>query len=127
MFGLSQEISPLAELAVNMVVSSKTIPAVEDSPGWFILGEYQVPKSTPVKLFAVLLNSASGLTLRVRLWDVTARAELANSIASSSTSPQYAEGGSVDLVGGQRYQIQAECTGAEGDDKFGTILSAGVT
>lgn len=127
MLGLSQETSPIAELSVNMVVPTRTIPAVDASPGWHVLGEYPVPKTTPAKLFAVLVASASGLTVRVRLWDVTAKAELANAIASTSLLPEYAQGGEVDLVGGQRYQIQAECTGAAGDDKFATILSAGVT
>ena len=125
--GLSQTLAPIVELSADIFVGKMSIEAVEATPGWHVLGEYRVPKTTPALLYAILCVSASGLTVRVRFWSVDDAVALDSPVVSTSLVPAYVTSGEVTLEGGKRYQIQAECTGATGDDKFGTILSAGVT
>jgi hypothetical protein len=125
--GLSQTLAPIVELSADIFVGKTTIAAVEASPGWHVLGEYRIPKSTPALLYAILCVSASGLTARVRFWCVDDAEALDSPVVSTSLVPAHVTSGEVNLEGGKRYQIQAECTGAAGDDKFGVILSAGVT
>lgn len=108
--------------------SQKTfIYGVAASPGWQLLGQYFLPKSCAARLDVVHLVSASGLTSRVRLWDVDARAAVGGSVSSVALSPERSLGGRVQLVGGRSYQVQAECTGGVGADKFGVSLSATIS
>lgn len=125
--GLSQETAPIIELSADIFVGKTILPAVAATPGWRVLGEYLIPKSTPAQLYAFLATSHASLTARVRLWSVTDAAALGTPISAASLTPQYVAGGEVSLVGGQRYQIHAECTGSVGDDRFAVVESAGVT
>lgn len=125
--GLSQTLAPIVELSADIFVGKSTIEAVAASPGWHVLGEYRVPKTTPALLYAILCVSASGLTARVRFWCVDDAVALDSPVVSTSLAPAYVTSGEINLEGGKRYQIQAECTGAEGDDQFASINGAGVT
>lgn len=104
------------------------VPAVEATPGWQVLGAFYLPLPTTARLDALMVVSASGLTVRARLFDLDANAVVSGSTTqSTSTTPERTLSGIVALTGQHNYQIQAECVGDVGFDKFAVVLSATVS
>lgn len=125
--GMAVEPATSVEVVAAWVVPKTVVSAVAAAPGWVVLGEYFLPKSTKARLESILSVSADGLTARVRLWDVTAGAALPGAVTRTSQVPARELGGVVSLVGNRSYQVQAECVGGEGEDQFAVIESAGIT
>jgi hypothetical protein len=127
MSGFAVEPVDALEVVAAWVAPKKTIPAVESSPGWFVLGEYFLPKSTMAFLDVAGCVSHESLTLRVRLWDVEAKAAVPGVAEIRSVAGQRSKGVRVQLIGNRSYQVQAECTGAVGDDRFGVVETATIS
>ena len=47
------------------------VEAVEETPGWQVLGAFLLPKSTTARIDALMVVSDDSLTCRVRLYDAT--------------------------------------------------------
>jgi hypothetical protein len=92
--------------------------------GWYVLGEFYLGLSSPARIDAIGAVSQGGLSASVRLFDCTAGAPLSQVAAFSSTNSTRALSSVLQLTGGHRYQLQAQCTGAEDDAAFAFIQSA---
>lgn len=126
--GMAVEEAATLEVLAAWVAPKTVVPAVAATPGWHVIGEYYLPSSTLARLEAILSVSASGLTANVRLWDMSANAAISGAVAAStSTTTARQLSGRVNLTGNRRFQIQMECTGAIGEDKFAILEAAGIT
>jgi hypothetical protein len=94
---------------------------------WIVIGGFVVSLDVPsAKIQAIGLVTAAGLILRVRVFDVTARAPVAGMLTSiSGTAEIRAEGTAGVLLAGHQYQFQAACTkvGAPAEDEFAILRS----
>jgi hypothetical protein len=126
--GFALESASSAEVIAAYSTAQTPVPAVAESPGWHVLGEFHLPKSTAARLDAIALVSAEGLTCRARLFDRTAAAVVSGAVVSiTSLTSVRALSGVVQLIGNHRYQVQAECTGDTGDDQFAVVHTATIT
>lgn len=105
------------------------VQAVAATPGWQAVGDFYLPTSADdVSLDVTVLCSKAGLLARVRLYDMTALAEVSGSVVSTTAIVgTRLLSGLVNLTGGRRYQMQCECTGSTDADAFATVLSGTVT
>src|SRR5690606_30939357 len=97
------------------------------SPGWHVLGGFHLTKSVTCRLEALGQVSGEGLTLRVRLWDMSALAAVGTPVQIISVPPVRRLGGQVSLTGGRHYQIQVECVGGSTEADFGLVPSVSLT
>lgn len=106
------------------------IDAVEETPGWQVLGAFYLPKSTQARLDALMMVSDDALVCRVRLYDATpgtiaAATRVVPGFATTQSKTMLRRlGPVVTLTGGHLYQIQCEVTGGEG---FGVVPTATIT
>lgn len=117
------------EVVAAWSVPQKVIGAVAAAPGWECLGEYYLPSTVKAaKLDVVGFISIAGITLDVRLWDVTAKAAVNGAVSITSIlTPVRAIGEAVTLTGGRTYQVHAQCTGAVGGTRFGVVTTATIS
>lgn len=126
--GFAVQEATSVDVIAAWVTSNEVVQGVASTPGWTVLGEYYLPTSCNARLDVTHLVSASGLTSTVRLWDSSAGAAVSGAIVSTEAqSVTRTLGPTVSLTGGKSYQVQAECTGATGNDKFSNILSATIS
>lgn len=106
--------------------SNQQLAAQPATPAWYVVGAFFLEASAAAKLRAVGAVSVNGNTLRFRLYDVTSVAPVSGSVTPNVTTliDAKVESGTVDLVGGRIYQVQAECIGASG---YGVMRSAELT
>lgn len=127
MSGFAVEGADSVEVVAAWTVPPSVITAVASGTGWMSLGQYYLPKSVTAKLDMVGQVSAAGLTLTARLWDVTDKLPVNGAISTTSLAPVRVLGDQVNLTGGRTYQVQVQCVGAAGDDKFGVIGAATIS
>lgn len=112
---------PAGPDATNLIfgpTGQEQVPSVLSTPGWMVVGDFYLDAIVDDAFFeAIFLNTAAGLTGRVKLFDTVASADVAGSILSTSSttdvrliSADIAAG----MPGNRIYQVQAECTGATG-------------
>lgn len=98
------------------------IDAVAATPGWVVIGAFFLPFSVSARLDIIGFVSDVALTLRARLFDMTAAAAVPGAVAETTElQDARALSGIVALEGNRIYQIQIECTGDEGDGMFGVL------
>jgi hypothetical protein len=107
---------------------SDPIPGVAATPGWQVIGAFFFPFTFDVRLDVIALVSDPSLTVRVRLFDMTTAEPVSGATAqTTSQTSARALSGVVSLQGNRVYEIQAECTGAAGDDFFAIVQNATVS
>lgn len=108
---------------VSPAPASGQIDAVAASPGWYVLGGFQMPFTADVRLELIGSVSEEGNTLHARLFNVTEAAVVEGSLTDDVTElvEERKLSGVVELQGNCVYQIQAECIGATG---FAIVASA---
>ncbi len=103
------------------------IPAVEDEPGWYVIGGFHLPVSSSAMLDVIGLVSEDGLTLSARLFDLNTNAVVSGSLVEiTGTFDTRALSGSVELTGNRLFQIQAQVVGPAVDG-FGILKTATLT
>ncbi len=127
MSGFAVEKVTSLEVVAAWVAPKRVVPAVASSPGWYVMGEYYLPKSTMAQLDVVGCVSDVSLTLRARLWDVQAAAPVPGEVQIKKVDGDRVKGARVSLLGNRRYQVQVECTGGAGDTLFGVAETATIT
>lgn len=127
MSGYAVEPANTVEVVAAWAVPQSVVTAVGAAPGWTSLGEYFLPKNCVAQLELVGLVSSAGLTLTLRLWDVTNKAPVNGAASTTSQAPVRVLGTKVELTGNRTYQVQAQCVGSVGIDKFGVVQSATIT
>jgi hypothetical protein len=127
MSGFALEKAGTVEVVAAWTVPQRVITAVAVAPGWNSLGEFYLPKSCDAKLDVVAFVAASGLTFTARLWDTTAKAAVNGSVSTTSQAPTRLLGETVTLTGDRTYQLQVQCVGSAGDNKFGIVSAATIT
>ena len=112
------------EVISSFSAPTKNIAAVLAEPGWYVIGAFRVPVEAKGRLEVVGILSAAGLTMRVRLYDLTAVAVVGGSLVELAgfTADTWAASGTFIVPGGHVYQVQAEVIGAS--TGFGTLKSA---
>jgi hypothetical protein len=127
--GFALEEASKLEVITAFAAAQQSIPAVEEAPGWYVVGSFWLPKSCQARLDVAGSVSAEGLALTLRLFDVAEAAAVSGSTASTQaiTPSTRFLSGKLDLPGQRMYQIQAQCVGAVGDDKFGIVNTASLS
>lgn len=126
--GFAVEGAASVEVVAAWTVPRTVVSAVAAAPGWMAIGEYYLPKSCTARLDVVGLVASAGLTLTTRLWDTTDKLPINGSVAISAVAtPTRSLGEAVQLLGDRTYQVQVQCVGAAGDDKFGVVLAATIS
>lgn len=105
----------------------EVVQAVAESPGWVVLGGFHLVRSVTCRLEALGQVSGEGLTLRVRLWDMSTLQAVGSPVQIVSVPPVRRLGGQVSLTGGRHYQVQAECVGGSTEADFGVVPSVTLT
>lgn len=105
----------------------QVVQAVAESPGWHVLGGFHLTQSVTCRLEALGQVSGEGLTLRVRLWDMSAVQAVGAPVQIVSLTPVRRLGGQVSLTGGRHYQIQVECVGGSTEADFGLVPAVTLT
>lgn len=123
MEGLKLGPDELIEVLSTYTATEQAIPAVGGTPGWYVVGAFRMRASFEIILQGVLCVSHASLTIRARLFDVTAREPVAIQLATQSTVDEYVQSGATVLVGLHVYQMQVEVTGNSGEDYFGSMKS----
>ncbi len=128
-FGLSS--TPEIEVLAAYSAPQQSVAAVAASPGWHVVGAFFLQTSTTLKLELVGQLSHASLTMRARLFDLSAR-ELVSGInpsisGAAGTMDQKVLSGAAPLTGNRTYQIQVEVTGNAGGSYFGVVRSTGPT
>lgn len=105
-----------------------TIPSVAATPGWQVVGGFFLSDNVSCQLDAIASVTDDSLVCRLRLFDLTAVAEVSGSRAQTSeTVPTRVLSGIVSIQGNRNYQIQAECTGGVADSLFAVVTTATIT
>lgn len=101
------------------------VQGVAATPGWNVLGAFELEQAfSRLRLDVMHFVSAGPLTSRVRLFDLTAGAEVAGSSLSTSAASETRQtsGDLASLVTvGNTYQLQAECTGGAAPTDFSVV------
>ena len=125
-FALNQ--AATLEVVTAYGTARTVVQAVDVSPGWLVLGAFELPKACDCVVEAIGFVADSSLALRVRLFDLTDRAEVSGSIASTnSTTEGKFTSGQISLAGGHLYQVQSECTGNDSPEFFGVVETATIS
>ena len=120
MEGLKLGPDEIIEIIATYTATSQSIPAMGETPGWFVVGAFRMRVNYAVALAAIVSVSDESLTLRARLFDMTAALPVAIHLATQSMVDEYVQSGPADLDGGHVYQMQVEVTGNSGLDYFGS-------
>lgn len=126
--GFALESASSVEVIAAYSAPHTAVLAVASAPGWYVVGAFYLPKAVRARLDAMITISSSGLTCTVRLYDMHAKAAVSG--ATVSTTSQALErklSGMVTLPGNRLYQIQAQCIGTVGDQRFAVIENATIT
>jgi hypothetical protein len=114
-----------AEIVAAFTVGPRVLVA-DPSAIWESLGEFFLPLGCVAAVDLVHIESAAGVTLHARLWDVTAGAGVATfSIASLANIRSV--GPSATLLGGRTYQMHAKAVGAVAVGNFASIFAGTIT
>lgn len=123
--GIGLTASTQVEIIAAYSASHREILAVAATPGWYVVGAFQMTATAKARLELIGSVSDASLVLRARLFDVALGEPVSGSTAQLSTVvDSRALSGMFSLAGPKLYQIQAEVTGGSGDDKFGVMKSA---
>jgi hypothetical protein len=98
------------------IFSDITVPSVVASPGWVVVGAFVHGGDIPCKLSSIALVSNPLLVARLRLFGPIGGVAVeipGSNISTSSATDVLVESGTLALVAGSMYQIQAECTGGD--------------
>lgn len=126
--GHALENADTIEVVAAFSAAQRLILAVADAPGWYVLGAFYLPKSCDAMLELQGCVTDGALTLQARLFDIAAAQPVTGMLISSNpTVPTRMRSGLVTLTGAKTYQIQAQCFGAAGDDKFAVISDATIS
>ena len=127
-FALTPE--QIIEILSVYATADQQILAVATTPGWYVIGAFTMPATAEVVVDILGSVSDAALSLRVRLYCLTAghigpvsgsTAQLSNVVDSPAKS------GLITIEGGRQYQFQAEVTGGVRDDKFAVVRRATLT
>jgi hypothetical protein len=124
-FGLTYE--QIVEVLSVYATAEQQIAAVDDSPGWHVLGTFTMPASAQLVTDVFASVTDSSLLCRVRLYDITPGfvGEVSGSRAeTNATHDNQVWSGVITLEGGHIYQWQAEVVGDSGDGFFGVVRRA---
>lgn len=126
-FALTDAESP--QIVIAYAAPATTVPAVDETPGWHVVGQFFLPTSCEARLDVQGCVSDAALIGNARLYDATANEVVSGSLVSYAGTLVVTRklSGVVELTGQHNYQIQAECTGDSGDDFFMTIQTATVS
>lgn len=104
----------------------RVIPAVLETPGWYVYGAFFLPLDCDARLDVEGQVSATGNTLRLRLFDMEEAAAVSGSTVQITEEALTRRlSGVVALTGQRTYQIQAECIGASvAEDQYGVVQTA---
>lgn len=119
--------APSTEVVTAYAAPPFLVPAVEESPGWHVIGAFSLPLSVNARVHVLGCVSDEDLTLRVRLYCITEGSVgivSGSTVTITSTTPVEQHSGVVGLTGGRDYQYQAECTGGEQLKDFGVVSEA---
>lgn len=115
--------SPQIEVISAFSAANQQVPAVNGASGWFVIGSFYIPITSLVKLEVVGLVSDAGLTMNVRLFDMTSAAPVSGTAVDvTALVDQRVVSGRVELAGGRLYQFQAQALSAS--NVFGVVKSA---
>lgn len=124
MTGFALETSTSLEIIAAYASPKRTV----QHSGWEVIGGFFLPKSTPARLEALGLVSRAGLTLNVRLYDLTAKTVVSGaSLNITSTTLARVLSGIVSLTGQRNFQLQAQLASGSGELDFGLIETATIT
>ena len=126
MSGLLLTDNPELEVLTAYAAPEQPVSAVEESPGWFVIGAFHMPLTAQVRLELLGSVSEEGLFMRARLFCITEGqlGPIAASVFSlEDTTTVRKLSATFQLVGGRDYQMQIEVTGAEGPTSFGSVMS----
>jgi len=114
------------EIISAWTMSNEIVLAVAADPGWYVKGSFKPNVSTDeARLQLIGSVSDASLTLKVRIFDITAGAPVDGTLIQlSSLVDVEAVSAVFPLVGGRTYQVQAEVVGNAGDAYFGVMRSA---
>jgi hypothetical protein len=116
--------SPQVEIISAYATTNQTLPAVSASPGWYVLGAFFMPVTHDVRLETIGVVSHAGLTLRVRLFDLTEAKPISGTLVElTELVDTRRRSGLVNLKGNRAYQVQAECIGG-GPSGFAVVKTA---
>ena len=112
--------------ALYATSAQQSVLAVEDEPGWNVVGAFRSNSTTSSSTFsAIACVSDDSLLMTIRLYDVTpgsVGAVAGAALLINSTTDIYAQTGSnFTLAQGHIYQVQVQVVGAVGVDYFGTV------
>lgn len=125
-FPLTQPAS--LEIVLATTSGQRTLQAVAATPGWYVVDEFPLARSVSAGLDVLGLVSAAGLTMRVRLFDVTTASVVGGvGVTITATAATRAQSARAALTGGRVYQLQAEVTGGTGDGNFGVLQQAALS
>jgi hypothetical protein len=123
----SLELTKEEQIEVISIYSSpeKSIDPVVSSPGWVVVGAFQMPITATIRLELIGLVSDASLTMNARLYCVTpAHYGTVSGSAISLTSLLEAQefSGLFELLGNRLYQVQVEVVGhASGSGYSGVV------
>jgi hypothetical protein len=127
MQGFALTTEQIIEILSVYATAEQYVAGVEETPGWLVIGTFLMPASAPLRIDVIGSVTDPSLTLRVRLYCIEAGAvgPVSGSEATTqSTVDAQAYSGVINLVGGRKYQFQAEVTGDAGDGLFGVVRRA---
>jgi hypothetical protein len=119
--GLTQ--TPEFEVLATYSAPEQVVPAVEATPGWYVVGAFRMPIAAEVKAEVYGSVSDDSLTMRGRLFCITSGSvgPVSGSTATiTSTTDVRALSGLFTLPAGD-FQMQIEVTGDEGEELFGSL------
>lgn len=127
MQGLELTTEQIIEILSVYATAEQYIDAVAATPGWTVIGAFTMPATADVLVDVLGSVSNVALALRVRIYDITpgsVGAVSGSTAQLNSTTDTQAYSGVVSLVGGHKYQFQAEVTGLAGSAYFGVVRRA---
>jgi hypothetical protein len=126
MEGLKLGPDELLEVISTFSATEQAVPAVAASPGWFVVGAFRMRVTMRIVLSAIVSVSSTALTLRGRLFDMTAAAPVPIFLSTASMVDAYVQSGPAELTGGHIFQMQVEVVGGDGEVFFGSVKNVGL-
>jgi hypothetical protein len=121
-------------VSLSTTTSLASIAAVTAAPGWNVIGAFPVTGTGVQNVVLDVIGSVSdpSLTLTVRLYCVTPGfvgpvvgvGGTPGTAVITSTTDHEVFSSTIQLQAGRLYQVQAQVTGAQGDDYFGLVRRA---
>ena len=126
MEGLKLGPDELLEVITTFSATEQAVPAVTATPGWFVVGAFRMRVTMRVLLSAIVSVSNTALTLRGRLFDMTAGVPVPVFLSTGGMVDAYVQSGAAELRGGHVYQMQVEVVGGSGEEFFGSVKNVGL-